>query len=525
MDVAYNTRAVALTTTRLVALTMDVVTVPKLFVGRSSPRQEDGSKPSNTDFSFMEQARKRVRERLTARKNSKNDTCAPAPPTTEAAAEADATDGTGDTFARFRATARMVKNQMILAKGLVQDAEKHLKLYTMPTMDENESQILAFDLHSFYPEVQSCSDLSPRVKMILSKQAWSRTEEELSIVRRFVMKLSCFNRYSTYVRNELARVLYYDAFGRDRVVIRQGDMGFNFYFVISGSVLVKIKEKDPLTGNVHNTVVGELGPGSTFGELALLHDDMRRATIVCKENCEFLKVDKPDFNKILKENYKRDMELRRVIVERHHLFHGWSVQNTTFAVEGSQIVEYAANTVVLKDLSVMQEKVYILTKGKCQVVQKVYLIHSTSKRKSSPQKYCLPPVKNSYLQHNCYHLTQPSSEREGNKERVVKKWWVVRTLYPGDYFGIGEGPQDTSVVCLDMAECLLIDHVVFAKHSRGRGLEWMREEAERQYPSTDTALESYVQMKTWQDYKRSVVQEIVAKKQRKSQSYTLRMRK
>lgn len=494
-------------------LTMDVA---KVFTGCSNAGQENGSKPANIDFGFMEQARKRVRERLTARKSSKNNASAAAPPTTEDVAEGGSTEGTRpDTFARFKATARMVKNQMILAKGLVQDAEEHLKLYTMPTLDENESQILAFDLHSFYPEVQSCSDLSPRVKMILSKQAWLRTEEELSVVRRFVMKLSCFNRYSIYVRNELARVLYYDAFGRDRVVIRQGNMGFNFYFVISGSVLVKVKEKDPLTGNVHNTIVGELGPGSTFGELALLHNDMRRATIVCKENCEFLKVDKPDFNKILKENYKRDVELRRTMVEGHPLFRGWSAKSVSFAVEGSQIVDYAANAVVLKDLSVMQEKVYILTKGKCQVVQKVYLICPTSKRQSRPQKYCLPPVKNSYLQHNHYRLTQPLSQGEGYKEPVVKKWWVIRTLYPGDYFGMGEGPQDTCVVCLDMAECLLVDHVVFAKHSQGRGLEWMKKEAQRQYPSADTALESYIQMKTWLEYKHSVVREIIANKQRK----------
>ena len=40
-------------------------------------------------------------------------------------------------------------------------------------------------------------------------------------------------------------VLFYDVFERDRVVIRQGDVGYSFYFIVSGSVLVEIQDKDP----------------------------------------------------------------------------------------------------------------------------------------------------------------------------------------------------------------------------------------------------------------------------------------
>ena len=107
-----------------------------------------------------------------------------------------------------------------------------------------------------------------------------------------------------YVRHELAHVLFYDVFERGRVVIRQGDVGYSFYFIVSGSVLVEIQDKDPVSGIVRNNIVGELGAGATFGDLALLNDDKRRATIVCKEDCEFLKVDKTDFNRILMESCK-----------------------------------------------------------------------------------------------------------------------------------------------------------------------------------------------------------------------------
>jgi len=45
-------------------------------------------------------------------------------------------------------------------------------------------------------------------------------------------------------------------------------------------------------------IVGEMFAGDSFGELALLHDIKRAATIICKGTAEFLTVDKPDFNMV-----------------------------------------------------------------------------------------------------------------------------------------------------------------------------------------------------------------------------------
>lgn len=41
-----------------------------------------------------------------------------------------------------------------------------------------------------------------------------------------------------------------------------------------------------------------MSEGDSFGELALLHNIRRAATIICKEPSEFLIVDKDDFNEV-----------------------------------------------------------------------------------------------------------------------------------------------------------------------------------------------------------------------------------
>ena len=41
-----------------------------------------------------------------------------------------------------------------------------------------------------------------------------------------------------------------------------------------------------------------MSDGDAFGELALLQNSTRTATIVCKTACEFLKIDREDFNQV-----------------------------------------------------------------------------------------------------------------------------------------------------------------------------------------------------------------------------------
>jgi hypothetical protein len=68
-------------------------------------------------------------------------------------------------------------------------------------------------------------------------------------------------------------------------VIVQGDVGDRFYVVTAGEVVV---DKD-------GTEVAHLGPGAGFGELALLYDAPRNATVTAVERTSLLAVDRVPF--------------------------------------------------------------------------------------------------------------------------------------------------------------------------------------------------------------------------------------
>lgn len=52
------------------------------------------------------------------------------------------------------------------------------------------------------------------------------------------------------------------------------------------------------------------GPGVLFGELALMNGEQRSATVVCDSKCEFLVIEKADFDLVLKEEMQRDRALQ-----------------------------------------------------------------------------------------------------------------------------------------------------------------------------------------------------------------------
>jgi len=82
------------------------------------------------------------------------------------------------------------------------------------------------------------------------------------------------------------------------VIIRQGDDGDNFYLVESGELdcSKRFNEDDD-----KETYLKTYYPGESFGELALLYNAPRAATIVCKsQECMLWSLERATFNAIIK---------------------------------------------------------------------------------------------------------------------------------------------------------------------------------------------------------------------------------
>lgn len=81
------------------------------------------------------------------------------------------------------------------------------------------------------------------------------------------------------------------------IICREGDMGDNLFIIVYGSVGIwkNYQSKDKELLSVY-------GPGQLFGELALIDDSPRSATVVARQDCKLLSIKRDDFNEITRPN-------------------------------------------------------------------------------------------------------------------------------------------------------------------------------------------------------------------------------
>ncbi|MEQ2310390.1 hypothetical protein AMECASPLE_008346, partial [Ameca splendens] len=141
--------------------------------------------------------------------------------------------------------------------------------------------------------------------MILRKCPSQRSAEDIEVIYEELLHVKAAAHLSSSVRKELAAVLVFESHIKSGTVLfSQGDKGTSWYIIWKGSVNVITHGKG---------IVTTLHEGEDFGQLALLNDAPRAATIILREdNCHFLRVDKQDFIRILK-----DVEANTVRLEEH----------------------------------------------------------------------------------------------------------------------------------------------------------------------------------------------------------------
>ena len=98
---------------------------------------------------------------------------------------------------------------------------------------------------------------------------------------------------------------------RASVIMAAGDEIDSLYIVISGRLKVMMGDADG-----KEVILSLIGPGEFFGEMGLIDDAPRSASVVTIEPCELLSVSKRDFKKCLAENFEMATAVMRSLVRR-----------------------------------------------------------------------------------------------------------------------------------------------------------------------------------------------------------------
>ena len=109
----------------------------------------------------------------------------------------------------------------------------------------------------------------------------------------------------------LATVVQRRSAPRSNTIMATGGPTDSLYIVLSGRLKVMMSDSDG-----KEVILSILGPGEFFGEMGLIDDEPRSASVVTIEPCELLSLAKRDFKKALAESFEMSQAVMRGLVRR-----------------------------------------------------------------------------------------------------------------------------------------------------------------------------------------------------------------
>lgn len=109
----------------------------------------------------------------------------------------------------------------------------------------------------------------------------------------------------------LAEEVLWETVPRGAVLMRQGQPGDCLYFVVSGRLRAFALRDDGT-----ELSIAEIGPGETIGEMALISNESRSASVDALRDSELLRLSKKGFDRLVTEQPGTMAVFTRIIVER-----------------------------------------------------------------------------------------------------------------------------------------------------------------------------------------------------------------
>ncbi|CAD8191302.1 unnamed protein product [Paramecium pentaurelia] len=245
---------------------------------------------------------------------------------------------------------------------------------------------------------------------VLEKSKKLRNANDLQLLAMAFSSIKYFQEMSKTTSQDemlnLFRELQYIEVPARRTLFRLGDIGKNFYIILSGSVWVlvaksglqsgtftkkdennndkieidegtfqdefefmELDDESMLTQKYPNLMkVGQIAAGGSFGEIALTNFIPRQATIVCKENSQFITLSREAFNKFLSEYYNRIQQKNFEFLKSIQIFKGWNDAELSQMQYHLQPLEYCYDTLIYKEGEFVKG-VYFVLEGQIEITQ------------------------------------------------------------------------------------------------------------------------------------------------------------
>jgi len=160
-------------------------------------------------------------------------------------------------------------------------------------------------------------DIADRIINMVDGSIASDVQVDQSVeICEFLTRCEVFSRDTPAQLAEIAQKMTVETFPARSRIIRQGEAGDKFYIIKTGRVAVLTSDPPGTDLSGADSRVVELGSGDFFGEIALLKEVPRSATVMTTEETETYVLSKPDFLAAVKKSDPFKKQLLDIFFKR-----------------------------------------------------------------------------------------------------------------------------------------------------------------------------------------------------------------
>ncbi len=312
----------------------------------------------------------------------------------------------------------------------------------------------------------------------------------------------------------------------NEIIIKQGDIGDCLYYILHGLVAIQlsiqidtgIQDKNQIVNVEKN--IGELKDGEIFGELALLYNIPRTATIIALTETSLIKIDKIPFNKYLKNLFEGQLLDQIEFLQICPIFNKLPKDLIIKLGIRTNIKKYATGQIILKNDSKC-DSIFVIIRGTVKVVKEIKFVKNETKIRQKRMK----KTRSQIIDFNDYNnreqiekerilelLSHGPSDEDLKEENYVNKSITLEILKIGDifpsYYSSNELYLDVQFESDNPCELIELD-ISHIKEIIPETFEFIKKYS-KPYPNEEFLRRFHYYNESWMKFKKNVKYNIMA---------------